>query len=211
MKKLALTAAVCVALAGSLGTGVASAAPKKYANCKQLNKQYDGGVAIDDATSSAYYRAGWRYPAVGRALYLANKKLDRDRDGIVCEQWDKKNGDSPVEPGEAVEASPSPSPSPSGEVVVLPTGNRFLDVLLQGLAETGKVNQAEVTYLWVILNTFKSKPLTFCVAYNNPAQKEELLNASGSDEQLTKSGVDLSRKAALRDYLVTLIPIICAR
>lgn len=211
MKRLILIAAAGTVVLGLSSGGIVSAAPKTYANCTQLNRDYSGGVAIDDATSRKYYEAGWHYPAVGRALYLANKKLDRDKDGLVCERWNKRNGATPVEPGATPEASSSPSPSPTEQIVVLPTGNTFLDVLLKGLVDTKKVNQAEVTYIWVVLNTFKSNPLTFCVAYSRPAQKEELLNAALTDEQLTKSSIDPSRKDAIRGYLTTFIPIICSR
>lgn len=59
-------------------------AAKTYKNCTELNKIYKGGVAIPGATNQggiAKYK-----PRYSKALYLANKKSDRDKDGIACEK-----------------------------------------------------------------------------------------------------------------------------
>lgn len=59
-------------------------AAKTYKNCTELNKVYKGGVALPGATNSG---GATRYqPKFNRALYLANKKSDRDNDGIACEK-----------------------------------------------------------------------------------------------------------------------------
>jgi len=101
---------VAVIVAGALvgAPSVASAAPmpaasvsatrvvpaakpviKKFANCTALNKVHKGGVA----------KAGVKYnkvsgknktfkvkPTFSTALYNANSKMDRDKDGIACEK-----------------------------------------------------------------------------------------------------------------------------
>ena len=82
MKKLlAITSALIItaAITGSPAS-TASAASKKYSNCKALNKVYPNGVA---KTKKA---AGSTKARVSSSLYNANKKLDRDKDGIVCEK-----------------------------------------------------------------------------------------------------------------------------
>lgn len=63
----------------------AETAAKKYGNCKELNKDYEGGVA---RTSSAKNKGGkTKYkPFVSKALYDANAKKDRDKDNIACER-----------------------------------------------------------------------------------------------------------------------------
>ncbi|MFJ6679237.1 excalibur calcium-binding domain-containing protein [Microbacterium sp. NPDC091382] len=67
----------------------AKPAIKKFANCTALNKVHKGGVA----------KAGVKYnkvngknkafkvkPTISSALYKANSKMDRDKDGIACEK-----------------------------------------------------------------------------------------------------------------------------
>ncbi|HWS39135.1 MAG TPA: excalibur calcium-binding domain-containing protein [Actinoplanes sp.] len=80
-------------LAGSLvlgGVAVASpadAAPKKFKNCTALNKTYKHGVARKGAKDKV---RGSTRPVtnfkVSTALYNANKKMDRDKDGVACEK-----------------------------------------------------------------------------------------------------------------------------
>ena len=82
MKKF-LVLAVCVGLStGSITT--ANAAAKKFKNCTELNKVYPGGVALPGAVNSG--GATKKEPKYDKALYTANKKSDRDGDGIACEK-----------------------------------------------------------------------------------------------------------------------------
>ena len=61
---------------GSTG-GVASA--KSFKNCTELTKKYKNGVAKSKAA------AGSSRAHVSAAIYAQNKKMDRDKDGVVCE------------------------------------------------------------------------------------------------------------------------------
>ena len=84
-----LMMAIALVLSGGVATSsAASAAPnaKKFANCKALNKKYPHGVGkrgAKDRTSSAYKVTNFKR---SNALYKANKKSDRDKDGIACEK-----------------------------------------------------------------------------------------------------------------------------
>ena len=60
------------------------AAPKIFKNCTDLNKVYPGGVALPGAVNSG--GATKKEPKYDKALYNANKKSDRDKDGIACEK-----------------------------------------------------------------------------------------------------------------------------
>ncbi len=60
------------------------AAAKKFKNCTELNKVYPGGVALPGAINAG--GATKKEPKYDKALYTANKKSDRDRDGIACEK-----------------------------------------------------------------------------------------------------------------------------
>ena len=78
--------------------GVATAVPmaksksKKavYKNCTALNKKYKHGVKKSSSTKDVVRSNGKTTKKaskakVSKALYKANKHLDRDKDGIACE------------------------------------------------------------------------------------------------------------------------------
>ena len=60
------------------------AATKVFKNCTELNKVYPGGVALPGAINSGGTTK--KEPKYNKALYNANKKSDRDKDGIACEK-----------------------------------------------------------------------------------------------------------------------------
>jgi len=60
------------------------AAAKVFKNCTELNKVYPGGVAMPGAVNSGGITK--KEPKYNKALYNANKKSDRDKDGIACEK-----------------------------------------------------------------------------------------------------------------------------
>lgn len=60
------------------------AAAKAFKNCTELNKVYPGGVALPGAINSGGTTR--QEPVYNKAVYMANKKSDRDKDGIACEK-----------------------------------------------------------------------------------------------------------------------------
>lgn len=55
-----------------------------FKNCSELNKVYPGGVALPGAVNLG---GATKYqPKISKKLYKANKKSDRDKDGIACEK-----------------------------------------------------------------------------------------------------------------------------
>ena len=62
----------------------ANAAAKVFKNCTELNKVYPGGVALPGSVNTG--GATKKEPKYDKALYTANKKSDRDGDGIACEK-----------------------------------------------------------------------------------------------------------------------------
>jgi hypothetical protein len=57
---------------------------KVFKNCSELNKFYPGGVALPGAVNSGGVTK--KTPKYNKALYTANQKSDRDKDGIACEK-----------------------------------------------------------------------------------------------------------------------------
>lgn len=83
--------------AGLLSVGAAQASPASNAhpvaaatsfrNCTAMHAQYKGGVARPGAVDHRSGGGHARYaPYVSTALYQANRGMDRDGDGIACEQ-----------------------------------------------------------------------------------------------------------------------------
>jgi hypothetical protein len=60
------------------------AAAKAFKNCTDLNKVYPGGVAKPGAINKGGVTK--KEPKFDLGLYNANKKSDRDGDGIACEK-----------------------------------------------------------------------------------------------------------------------------
>jgi hypothetical protein len=82
MKKLLIG---CISLVLTLGfMPFSQAAAKVFKNCTELNKVYPGGVALPGAINSGGTTK--KEPKYNKALYMANKKSDRDKDGIACEK-----------------------------------------------------------------------------------------------------------------------------
>ena len=60
------------------------ASGRVFKNCTELIKVYPGGVALPGAVNVG--GATKKLPKYNKALYLANQKSDRDKDGIACEK-----------------------------------------------------------------------------------------------------------------------------
>lgn len=82
MRKV-IASLVCIALISSTVLP-AKAAAKKFKNCTELNKVHPGGVAKPGAVNKG--GATKKEPIIDAALYQANIKSDRDKDGIACEK-----------------------------------------------------------------------------------------------------------------------------
>ena len=61
------------------------AAVQKFANCKELNKVYSGGVAKDAKVKNKGGKTKNK-PTVSAEIYEQNKGKDRDKDGIACDK-----------------------------------------------------------------------------------------------------------------------------
>ena len=83
MKRIAVSSVLIITLF-ILTTSPVNAAAKKFKNCTELNKVYPGGVALPGAVNAG--GATKKEPKYDKALYTANKKSDRDGDGIACEK-----------------------------------------------------------------------------------------------------------------------------
>jgi len=81
MKRIAATFLVLSSLA--FVAPVSAASPTtKFKNCTAVNKKYPSGVAKSNAAA----RKQKNKPRVSAAIYRANIKMDRDKDGTICEK-----------------------------------------------------------------------------------------------------------------------------
>ena len=82
MKK---TITLSIALAVALSViPISQASAKTFKNCTELNRVYPGGVALPGAVNAGGVTK--KLPKYDKALYKANVKSDRDKDGIACEK-----------------------------------------------------------------------------------------------------------------------------
>lgn len=82
MRRNLILALFTIGLVAPIAPSQASA--KIFKNCTELNKVYPGGVALPGAVNSG--GATKLAPKFSKKLYEANKKSDRDKDGIACEK-----------------------------------------------------------------------------------------------------------------------------
>lgn len=79
-------------LSAVLGAGLAvgpattaDAGPRVFKNCKQMNKTYKHGVGKPGARDRTSGEPVTNFKR-SKKIYAANKKSDRDKDGIACEK-----------------------------------------------------------------------------------------------------------------------------
>ena len=82
MKQILTLIAVLILTLSQSNPG--NAAPKVFKNCTELNKVYPGGIALPGAVNAG--GTSKKEPKYNAALYKANRKSDRDGDGIACEK-----------------------------------------------------------------------------------------------------------------------------
>lgn len=87
MRKVVI-AVVAAAVVGFLYPVSSYAAPMtRYSNCAALLKDFPNGVANNKRSASRAVAVGNRRPAVRPRIYRENaSRLDRDRDGVACQQ-----------------------------------------------------------------------------------------------------------------------------
>ncbi|MGI8880938.1 MAG: excalibur calcium-binding domain-containing protein [Jatrophihabitans sp.] len=84
---LATAAVAVVLLLGLAAPAQATAKAPVYKNCTAMHKKYKGGIAKKGAKDKRPGGGHAKYkPYVNTSFYNANKKSDRDKDGIACEQ-----------------------------------------------------------------------------------------------------------------------------
>lgn len=87
MKKAILLGITVLLLGSAYPPRAADAAQQvqKFKNCTELNRVYKGGVAKSASIKNKGGKTKHQ-PFVSSALYNANQKMDRDKDGIACEK-----------------------------------------------------------------------------------------------------------------------------
>lgn len=84
---LVVGALAAVAFTVPAGATVARPAVHHFVNCTDMHRVYEGGVARRGARDHRTDGGHAQYaPHVSTKLYRANKQMDRDGDGVACEQ-----------------------------------------------------------------------------------------------------------------------------
>lgn len=88
MKRLVILVAALLIISGiSSPAQAAQGAAKKYSSCAELLKKYPNGVAKNKKARNQAVKNGFAKPRVSKRVYKQNgARLDRDKDGVMCEQ-----------------------------------------------------------------------------------------------------------------------------
>ena len=88
MKRLVILVAALLFISGSPAPAQATqGVAKKYASCADLLEKYPNGVAKNKKARNKAVKGGFAKPTVSKRLYKKNgSRLDRDKDGVMCEQ-----------------------------------------------------------------------------------------------------------------------------
>ena len=93
MKKIVVLALIATLVAPFSLTLPADAAVKKYKTCAALQKKYPYGAGVKGAKDKV--KSGFspvkNFKVVSKSVYNASKKLDTDKDKILCELPKYKN------------------------------------------------------------------------------------------------------------------------
>lgn len=88
MKRLVFSVLLGFLIAGLPMSGV-TASTSKFPSCAALLKQFPSGVARDIKSAKEAVANGMRRPKANKSVYESNQRnLDRDKDGVACEQGD---------------------------------------------------------------------------------------------------------------------------
>jgi M6 family metalloprotease-like protein len=78
----------CIAMAAALGFGLTvaptQASTTKFTSCDQMHKVYQYGISVSSKAQARAVREGLYKPPVKAKAYEQNRRLDRDRDGVIC-------------------------------------------------------------------------------------------------------------------------------
>lgn len=87
MRLLIAGLATALTLAWAAPSHAVQPTSTRYSSCADLLAKYPNGVAQSKAKARAAVRDGFARPKVSSSLYKTNNgRLDRDRDGVMCEQ-----------------------------------------------------------------------------------------------------------------------------
>jgi hypothetical protein len=82
---MAVALAALLAVSLVILVSAPAGAVRHYANCTQLRRDHEYGVAKNRRAAQASEEEGYGYPRVSRRLYRANRDLDANDDGVACE------------------------------------------------------------------------------------------------------------------------------
>ena len=173
----------------------AEAATAHYRSCKQLHQDHKWGVARNRTASSAIVAENYYRPKTSKRLYAANKKLDKDRDGVIC----------PVK--KKVTPTPAPTPDP---FTFQSTGMPTVDADLRAEIAAGRMNEHQFRYLWTVIHTFAVNPAHYCPDYAVPENKSALLAANTTAAKLAAFGLDASYQGWAAASLARYLQMTCA-
>ena len=145
-------------------------------------------------------------PAVNRNVYLANRKLDHDSDGVACEV--------PLTASPATEPTPTATPEPTltatSNVYWISTNFSLLDAYMKKLIKQNKINQPQSKFMWAVASTSQKDPSATCLYFRTDAGRAALLGGLVSSANMSKVGLDDSYIPWASELTPLVISMTCA-
>lgn len=112
MKRLGFFLVAVLVLGGlSAPAQATQAVAKKFTSCDRLLVEYPNGVARNKQAANRAVRNGFARPRVSASLYKTNsKRLDRNRNGVLCQQRASDRREAANPEAGAPNVAPSPPP-----------------------------------------------------------------------------------------------------
>jgi hypothetical protein len=172
MRRIMFIVALALIAVAAFGSPPAQAATAKFKNCAQVAKKYPAGVAMNAASADASMKATGQRPAVGRAIYLANARLDGQGSGVIC----PAKTTAPV----AVPVLPSDS--------YVRTGVAMLDALTMVKLDSGEftADQGLFVGLWVGALERTNALVKICPLWGSSVFSTGFLNSAVTQPVLDK-------------------------
>ena len=143
-------------------------------------------------------RRGHHWPKTSKQLYAANKKLDKDRDGVICAVR-RRPPRRPLQPRLAIRSSSN-----------RPAFQRSMWKPLRGAIGAGRMSEQQFRYLWTILYTFANNTAHYCPDYAVPENKASLLATNTTAAKLGAFGLDGSYQGWAAESLARYLQMTCA-
>jgi len=183
LKRFAAVFVVVLVGAAGLVAPAQAAQPtgNKFASCAKLLDKYPNGVARNKKARNRAVKQGFERPQVRKKVYRKNRKrLDKDRDGVLCAQ-EKPAMETPQE---------TEPPANDSAVLYIPTGIRLVDVLYGAQAARGDISSEQAVFVTAWASTLGTQNVSqLCTNWRSRTFQNAFLDTVATSEVAASSNL----------------------